>query len=196
MLGPIDPAKAPPHCDHPSEGASYSRSMHSATVSALSPSHGGKESPTTTPTQNPYSVRSNTGLTTPTGRLPAKRSPANRDQHLWIGTTTDNAIAASNSLRPISTTTEMLGRFSVTALSSTKRHANDTRDGGYDRRAAGINRRWSELTRHRIQRTQKPLPWQWPLDQRQRRHLSRQSPTVSVVLTRQSDSGAGGVKGN
>ena len=27
-----------------------------------------------------------------------------------------------------------------------------------------------------MQRTQKPLPWQWPLDKRQRRHLSWQSP--------------------
>ena len=60
------------------------------------------------------------------------------------------------------------------------RPGNAIQGDGHDRRAAGVNRRWSGLTRHRLQRTLKPLPWLWPLEQRQRRHLSWQSPGLQA----------------
>jgi hypothetical protein len=55
---------------------------------------------------------------------------------------------------------------------------NSIQGDGHNRRAVGVSRRWSGSTRHPIQRTLKPLVWLWPLDQRQRRHLSWQSPEL------------------
>jgi hypothetical protein len=59
------------------------------------------------------------------------------------------------------------------------RPGNSIQDDGHDPRAAGVSRGWSGSIRHHIQRTLKPLPWLWPLDQRQQRHLSWQSPEVT-----------------
>ena len=50
------------------------------------------------PILNRYSALLNTSLTIQTGHSAAKRKPANGFPHLWIGITTDTAIAASNSL--------------------------------------------------------------------------------------------------
>ena len=48
---------------------------------------------------NPYSVPLITGLTIPTGHSSARRKHFNGFLLLWIGITTNTAIAASNSLR-------------------------------------------------------------------------------------------------
>ena len=56
----------------------------------------GQGSPTTTRTRNLCSVRSNTGLITPAGPLPARRRPANGWCRSLIGTTTGTTTARSN----------------------------------------------------------------------------------------------------
>ena len=56
------------------------------------------------------------------------------------------------------------------------RPGNSIQGDGHDRRAVGVSRGWSGSIHHLIQRTLKPLVLLWPLDQRQRRHLSWQSP--------------------
>ena len=56
------------------------------------------------------------------------------------------------------------------------RPGNSIQGDEHDPRAAGVSRGWSGSIRHHIQRTLKPLPWLWPLDQQQRRHLFWQLP--------------------
>ena len=103
---------------------------------------------TTTPALKRCSAQLNTGPITQGGHSPAWKRHACGWRHLWIGTTTGTATAASSSLRHTSDTVAKPWRSAATALSSTNRHVNIIHDGGHDLHVAGVNQRWSGSIHH------------------------------------------------
>ena len=137
---------------------------------------------TTTHTPNRFSAQQNTGPITQGGHSPAWKRHACGWRHLWIGTTTGTATAASSSLRHTSDTVAKPWRSAGIVPMSMNRHASGIHVAGHDPLVAGVNRKWSGSIHHPRKSNINQLHLLWLPDQQQRRHLSWQSPPRPAEL--------------